>query len=447
MADAGTARVELEVSPAVGSSRPRFRWLFMGGVALVLAAIALLTDVGPAQAAVAAGVATTHAWVRSYSVSLFTPDESDLLVGAGTATNGSNVSAAGGAPAWATWATCWARGHWRRMRDDEAARKAAHYALPVPLSELDNYSWAVPRAPGCPKYRPFDGDSFCAALRGRDVVMIGDSLTGQFASALTFLVNGRRPPSASPLPRSPFPYTAPTGVLYTGCTDWGFPPSKFVNLLNWAHGNLRLSDAVGERTVSRRCNATGKWTCKHVVVTPGSPEDRVYGVDEFLTVWAPAHGVRPGVILVNKGAHYDPDAVLLKEARAALAFITQAFPNATVVWRNTVPGHVNCSRIAAPLSALQDLAGSGASAFHWADFAHQNELMREVIAREFPSVIYMDVYSAGVLRGDFHMSFYKSPPDDSDCLHYRPEVPSPLDHWAEVLYNVLRQANRRAGDD
>jgi hypothetical protein len=308
---------------------------------------------------------------------------------------------------------------------------------------MDNYTWTVPRTPGCPKYRPFDGAGFCAALRGRDVVLVGDSLTGQFASALTYLVNALRLPGASPLPRSPFPYTAPHGVLYTGCADWGFPASKFVNLLNWAHGNLRLAATVGERTVSRRCNATGKWACKHVVVTPGSPEDRVWGVDEFLTQWAPAHGVSPGVILVNKGAHYDPDAVLLKEARAALSFITAAFPNATVVWRNTVPGHVNCSRIAAPLSAPQNLSSYGASAFHWADFAPQNELVQELIAREFPTVVYMDVYTAGVLRGDFHMSFYKSPPDDSDCLHYRPGLPSPLDHWAEVLYNVLRQANRR----
>jgi hypothetical protein len=342
---------------------------------------------------------------------------------------------------WMRWNACWARGRWRRLDEQEISAKSYLYAYRVATQWMDNYTWAVDPAPGCPEYKRFDNAGFCAALRGRDVVMFGDSLTGQFATALMYMVVGSRAAAAKPLRRDRFPYVAPNGPLFEGCTDWGFTPRKFVNLLNWAQGHLRLSNALGtDRTISRRCNATGKWACRHVVLTPGSPEDRVYGIDEFLTEWAPQNELNPGVIIINHGAHYSSKDALLREARAALVFITQTFPGAAVVWRSTVPGHVNCSRIAAPLSEPQDLSSVN-PAWHWAEFGDQNALVRDLIAHEFPTVVYMDVYTAGVLRGDLHVSYFKSPPDNSDCLHHRSGMPSPTDHWVELLYNVLLQKN------
>lgn len=340
---------------------------------------------------------------------------------------------------WMRWNACWARGRWRRLDEHEVRAKSDLYAYAVSPQWMDNYSWTVDPAPGCPEYKRFDNTGFCAALRGRDVVLIGDSLTRQFSSALMHLVIGKRTAAAKPLNRGQFPYVSPVGPLYIGCTEWGFPPSKFVNLLNWAQGHLRLSGALAnDRTISGRCNATGTWRCAHVIVTPGSPEDRIYGVDEFLSEWAPSHDMNPGIIVINKGAHYDTDDILISQVRAVLNYVTKTFPQAVVVWRNTVPGHVNCSRISTPLSVPQDLSFVN-PAWHWADFAVQNELMRQLVATEFPSVIYMDVYSAGVLRADLHVSYFKLPPDDSDCLHHRSGMPSPTDHWAELLYNVLHQ--------
>lgn len=345
-------------------------------------------------------------------------------------------------PAWALWERCWAAGFWRRLNESELLVKREWYATPVQMKWMDNFTWEVKPQPGCPPFLEFDNAAFCAAVGGRDIVLIGDSLTNLYANALLMLTWGRSRGSEA-LPRGRFPYVAPFHGPLLGCLDWDTQPMKFVNLHNFARGHLKLAAEVAlHPRISGLCNRTGSWACKHVTLTPGSEEDRIYGVDEFLDSWAPSHGLVPGVVVLNMGAHWEPDNVLLPQVRGALTAALTALPDALIVWRNTAPGHVNCSTATSPLKIPQDLS-SFHPEWHWDDFARQNARVRAMIAAEFPTVVYMDIFTATVLRPDLHVSYFKNPPDDSDCLHYRSSMPAPTDHWVRVLYNVLVQDYRR----
>lgn len=343
-------------------------------------------------------------------------------------------------PSWLQWERCWAKGYWRKLDDSELLEKRDRYATHVQLKWMDNFTWEVPPQPNCPPFLEFDNAGFCAAVGGRDIVLIGDSLTNLFANAMLMLTWGRSR-GGEVLPKGRFPYIAPYHGPLVGCVDWGTQPIKFVNLHNFARGNLKLAAEVAlHPRISGLCNRTGTWMCKHVELTPGSEVDRIYGVDEFLENWAPSHGILPGVIVFNMGAHWEPDEILLPQVRDALNAASTALPDALIVWRNTVPGHANCSTATMPLKEPQDLSTIHPE-WHWYDFARQNGRVRDMIAAEFPKVVYMDVYTATILRPDLHVSYFKNPPDDTDCLHYRSSMPAPTDHWVRVLYNVLIQSN------
>lgn len=351
--------------------------------------------------------------------------------------NARHSSATHFTPQWTTWEHCWSAGYWRKLNDSELVIKRAMYATPIQLKWMDNYTWEVPAQNGCPPFIEFDNAGFCNAVNGRDIILVGDSLTNLYANALLMLTWGRLRSGA--IPKGPFPYVAPFHGPIEGCVDWGMIPMKFANLHNFARGHLKLSNEVGQgMRVSSLCNTTGKWSCNHVIVTPGSVVDRIYGVDEFLDVWAPAHGMRSDIIILNMGAHWAPDEELLFQVKSVLIAVTKAHPYALVVWRNTVPGHINCSTATRPLVKPQNISMFNPE-WHWNDFDRQNSLIRKLILDQFSGVVYMDVYTATVLRPDLHVSYFKNPPDNTDCLHYRSSMPSPTDHWVRMLYNVLIQ--------
>mmetsp|Transcript_6844 Transcript_6844/g.15201 ORF Transcript_6844/g.15201 Transcript_6844/m.15201 type:complete len:117 (+) Transcript_6844:122-472(+) len=63
--------------------------------------------------------------------------------------------------------------------------------------------------------------------------------------------------------------------------------------------------------------------------------------------------------------------------------------------------------------------------WNYGHFKRQNSLVRELIRRHYPSVLYLDVFDPSVLRAD---SRY-------DPIH--PCVPGFMDTWLELLYNAF----------
>jgi hypothetical protein len=95
---------------------------------------------------------------------------------------------------------------------------------------------------------------------------------------------------------------------------------------------------------------------------------------------------------------------------------------------------VNCSHYSAPITAPQ----SGPKPYRWGEIERQNGLIRQLIATEFPTVIYWDVATATALRPDLHAK----PVGNKDCLHYQACLPSAVDNWVRGLQNVLQLAGQ-----
>jgi hypothetical protein len=75
---------------------------------------------------------------------------------------------------------------------------------------------------------------------------------------------------------------------------------------------------------------------------------------------------------------------------------------------------------------------AGPKDYHWSEFLGQNTQVKELVQKSFPTVMFMDVYNATVVRADLHPSL------KGDCLHYC--TPGPIDDWTLFLFNILRLA-------
>jgi hypothetical protein len=58
--------------------------------------------------------------------------------------------------------------------------------------------------------------------------------------------------------------------------------------------------------------------------------------------------------------------------------------------------------------------------FNWGAIYKLNFIIKDMLAKYFPQVIYLDVERSTALRRDGHMS-------GEDCLHYC--IPGPIDNW------------------
>ena len=327
---------------------------------------------------------------------------------------------------------CWGQGSWMHLNSEQAVMKQSSYARgPSPAAAMDNWTWAVPLSPNCTSmgYRIFDRRALCTLLRGRNILLIGDSITGQFRESLInllWLENTNQKEMS-------FPYEEP--IISRGAVCDG--AVRIDHLLNWALGHVMVKAAIpyNQRNITSRCRT--KKDCPHVSVTRGSPQDRVWGVDEFVSAYAAPQDI----IVLNSGAHYQPDSVLLPQVRAALTEIRRLRPTGVIIWRNTPTGHNNCSTSTRPMTqaelALAKTAAGPSYKYPWIDFSRQNALILDLIKAEFSDVIYLDVATSTDFRGDLHQSFFDEPPSDRDCLHYHARSPNPIDNWVRMFYNVL----------
>ncbi|BBN11861.1 hypothetical protein MPTK1_5g15360 [Marchantia polymorpha subsp. ruderalis] len=141
------------------------------------------------------------------------------------------------------------------------------------------------------------------------------------------------------------------------------------------------------------------------------------------------YGVK--ILLLNRGAHYENDTVYERSLRETFTALRKTYPDVQVIYRNTPPGHANCTNTTAvpPLAQRQEFGWDGVKwpdFYSWGLFARQNVLARKIV-EEF-EYIYMDVDTMLALRADGH-------PHPQDCLHYC--LPGPSDIGVQLLYNML----------
>jgi hypothetical protein len=134
--------------------------------------------------------------------------------------------------------------------------------------------------------------------------------------------------------------------------------------------------------------------------------------------------------IMNRGAHWTPDEQVVEDLNITFRHFVEHYPQVSIIYRNTVPGHKDCQN---PPDLLTEPQPEDDLPFHWGTFRHQNELIRDMIIKEYPTILYMDVYTPTILRKDAHLNH-------ADCLHYC--LPGPIDTWVMYLYNFLRVLHR-----
>jgi hypothetical protein len=132
------------------------------------------------------------------------------------------------------------------------------------------------------------------------------------------------------------------------------------------------------------------------------------------------------LLVLNRGAHFIDDEQLLREVNETLSHVTARHPHVNIIWRNTPHGNHDYKRtmFTAPLSSPPELDYDSAP-YHYGKFRHQNNLVEELIREHYPRVLYLDVFTATVLRLDSHY----------DALHLC--VPGIIDTWLQFVYNAL----------
>jgi hypothetical protein len=122
---------------------------------------------------------------------------------------------------------------------------------------------------------------------------------------------------------------------------------------------------------------------------------------------------------MNTGAHYQNTSDLIFGINSTLNLIYKFKPEISIIYRSTSTGH------AFPLEKFQhDPTGQlekNATDYtawkyykdsnYWNKFKEQNDKVQNFIYKNYPQVLYLDVYNSTLLRSDSHLS-------EHDGLHY-----------------------------
>ena len=170
----------------------------------------------------------------------------------------------------------------------------------------------------------------------------------------------------------------------------------------------------------------------------------------------------PQVIVMNRGAHYQNDSMLMSGMEKVVAELNEWKSHCEIFsitchlfWRTTVPGHPNCERnnFKEPVNdihAMEALINDRSNydnrtiKYHWFDYQHQNKMMIEMFTDQhnflpetatpfFHEII--DAYYLNVLRPDEHRVH------QGDCLHNC--YPGKMDVYNQLLLHFLKIQRRQ----
>jgi len=169
--------------------------------------------------------------------------------------------------------------------------------------------------------------------------------------------------------------------------------------------------------------------------------------DRLLNVTAAIEQHFPTVLVLNRGAHFATDAILLKEiqhnireVRDWLAQCDARNIKCHFFWRTSVPGHPHCGNFTAPINSLRQMEAHVTDlnnydeftlAYHWYDFQRQNRLVERAFRQaQLNSFQIIDAYYINMLRPDEHRSH------QGDCLHNC--YPGKMDVYNDLVLHYLR---------
>ena len=249
------------------------------------------------------------------------------------------------------------------------------------------WEWVPPKACSFPQW---DSESICPLLRGRGILLVGDSLSKLMFHTLAGLFSDLRE----------FPSATVDGQI--------------------------IKVPI--------CNSSAKlWYARNDFLS--LPHHTHKGYDpRFLNAWADSSFLAAfNVLVVNTGAHVMASHSLyqqrLQEVSEFLARHVQSHPETFVTVRATVPGHAKCkeTRYSPPLSGFEEanrLVQGERKWHHGAQFEKLNQIAFAEVQKHPGLLFWMDTYHSTIMRHDAHV----------DCLHYC--LPGPATTWARTLYSM-----------
>ena len=312
-----------------------------------------------------------------------------------------------------------------------------------------------PRASTAPAYLPWDRAATCAALRGSTLVVVGDSLSGEFFDTLVAALAHR--PDYGNVPRlhrcwrrricgAPGEVPAYAHLIDAATLQVDDPyGNEFSNPAGAGGAGDGWEDAEG--------GAGGAPTPGGQPCAPVPNQDALAGRMAWREQLAialdaePASGGRappPPVLIANTGAHYYGDNPGAEQSVwAFFEYAALLSPRASLFYRTTPAGHPGCASrrqdppLPAPLPLEAYLADEATARFMWWRFAN---FTARVAAGLPAGVVVVDVDLATSLRVDSH-PFRQSlqglgAAATEDCLHYC--IPGPVDLWVEMWAALLR---------
>lgn len=288
-----------------------------------------------------------------------------------------------------------------------AEGKCAISSLVENMVGLD-YTWTHPNNicafPGRPDItiEPFDRDNMCRLLYDRNMLVLGDSIAEEFFfSFVSAIFQANDTCHENPAFRSsyfgvegPSPYrqidTSKFGcsnAVLTGVRHDYFLMSQEGD--QYAHSTDPVQHGMGWPAIMQQSNTS--------------------------------------LLVVNRGAHYVEDDIVIAELNATLNAMRERYGDSvSIIFRSTSPGHTDydSKRYSPP---LQHASEANLTSYTFAKYENQNRLVRALIHKHHEHVLYLDVYPSTILRADGHTT--------EDGLHYC--IPGPIDQWTVFLYNVL----------
>jgi len=276
-----------------------------------------------------------------------------------------------------------------------------------------------------PSFPRWSRSETCRALGGRWVLVVGDSLSGEFYDSL---VSSLYVSSEFTRPVS----RAPTRKL---CDDGPYPPLN-ASFVNFDH--LTFKPDLIDFPLWRD-------TAKEIL----------YHVRQAEAVGAQT------IVVLNRGAHVKSDvegdlqppfthdqifSAHLSRLNFTIEWFKKTIPSAPLFWRTTTTGHPLCRHTlnSPPLAIPQNLSDTSVDwealegsdyfhRFHWDLIPEQNA---RTLAALPPMVHVLDVAPATALRHDSHPHFKYKHRERQDCLHYC--LPGPVDMWVELFAANVR---------
>jgi len=199
----------------------------------------------------------------------------------------------------------------------------------------------------------------------------------------------------------------------------------------------------------------------------------VYRRDDLLSNVSQAilkGGTFPQVIVMNRGAHYQNDTMLMKGMEKVVEELKiwklkcQTF-NITchLLWRTSVPGHPNCEKrdFRGPVNDLHTMEAmisdrsnynNRTIKYHWYDYQRQNQMVVDMLTNN-PSISQqgqetsshpffleiIDAYYLNVRRPDEHRVH------QGDCLHNC--YPGKQDVYSQLLLHFLKSQRKQSDID